>query len=66
MGVRPEWVSVGNTSGVDLVEGAEEFLRWVARMAGEIPGQVMVRTGLGLYGYRLPLEGRGMGHLWIR
>ncbi len=53
--VVPEWVSVGNTSGVDLVEGLEDLLSWVARLAGGYR-KVMVRTGLGLYGYRSPLE----------
>ena len=34
--VIPEWVSVGNTSGLDLVEGPEDFLSWVARLAGGV------------------------------
>jgi alanine racemase len=53
--VSPEWVSVGNTSGIDLVEGPEDLLAWIGRIAGGT-NKVMVRAGLGLYGYCLPLE----------
>ncbi len=51
----PPWVHIGNTSGVDLAEADEDFLDWVRRMGGNMAAP-MVRTGLGLYGYSLPLE----------
>ena len=54
-GVIPAWVHVGNTSGVDLSGAMVEELE---RVAGK-GSQVMVRAGLGLYGYCLPLEGGG-------
>ena len=55
-GVLPAWISAGNTSGVDLVEGPEEFSAWLQRLARGIGARAMVRAGLGLYGYHLPLE----------
>lgn len=55
-GVTPAWVSAGNTSGVDLVEGPEDFVSWVRQLAESVHARPMVRTGLGLYGYSLPLE----------
>ena len=55
-GVLPAWISAGNTSGVDLVEGTEEFPAWLQRLARGIGARAMVRAGLGLYGYHLPLE----------
>ena len=61
-GVMPAWVSVGNTSGVDLVEGPEDLIAWASRLAGGIGARVMVRAGLGLYGYNLPLEPRPGSH----
>jgi alanine racemase len=55
-GVLPAWISAGNTSGADLVEGPEEFPEWLQRLARGIGARAMVRAGLGLYGYHLPLE----------
>jgi alanine racemase len=56
--VSPEWLSVGNTSGVDLGE-PEDLPRWIGGLAWAHLCKVMVRTGLGLYGYHLPLEPEG-------
>jgi alanine racemase len=61
-GVMPAWVSVGNTSGVDLVEGPEDLIAWSARLAKGIGARAMVRAGLGLYGYNLPLEPQAGSH----
>jgi alanine racemase len=58
----PEWVHVGNTSGVDLVDG-ETLEVWLRRIAGKYVARTMVRSGLGLYGYCLPLEGAGVSRL---
>jgi alanine racemase len=55
-GASPAWVSVGNTSGADLVEDPEDLMAWVARLAAEMGARAMVRAGLGLYGYCLELE----------
>ena len=55
-GVRPEWVHLGNTSAVD--EGST--MGWVREAAGRLGARAMVRTGLALYGYCLPIDtGRG-------
>jgi alanine racemase len=56
-GSAPEWLNVGNTSGVDLVGGAEDVMAWVERLAGEMGARAMTRSGLGLYGYSLGIEG---------
>jgi alanine racemase len=58
--VMPMWVHVGNTSGIDLEEGPESLSAWVKRLAGWM-AKPMMRAGLGLYGYSLPLEPSGMG-----
>jgi len=55
-GMIPSWVHVGNTSGVDLSRAMVKELERVSKGSA-----VMVRAGLGLYGYCLPLEGEGMG-----
>jgi alanine racemase len=55
-GISPAWLSAGNTSGVDLVEGPEDLLSWLTRLAGALGARPMTRAGLGLYGYNLPLE----------
>jgi alanine racemase len=60
--VSPEWLSVGNTSGIDLAE-PEDMLQWVGGIARSRMSKVMVRTGLGLYGYCLPVEGTGSSRL---
>jgi alanine racemase len=52
-GMRPEWLHLENTSAVDEGSSAA-FLRSLGATAGAKP---MVRSGLGLYGYALPLEG---------
>ncbi len=55
-GVRPEWMHVGNTSAID--NGADGgTLEWLGRLAASMGARAMVRSGLALYGYTLPLEG---------
>ena len=56
-GVVPGWLSVGNTSGIDLIDGSEDFLAWTKRLAAGMGARGLVRTGLALYGYRLALDG---------
>lgn len=60
-GVRPDFVHMGNTSAVD--EGST--LAWVRAQAAFLGARPMVRPGLALYGYGLPLENAsaGAGHL---
>jgi alanine racemase len=54
-GLRPKWVHAGNSSTVDN-QGEEENFAWLRRLAAEVGGRSMVRAGLGLYGYCLPIE----------
>jgi alanine racemase len=56
-GGRPQWISVGNTSGVDLAEGSDDLMVWDARLAEEMGARALTRSGLGLYGYSLEIEG---------
>ena len=51
-GLRPEWVHAGNTSAVD--EGGT--MAWVRQQAKGMGARAMVRSGLAVYGYCLPLE----------
>jgi alanine racemase len=52
MGVKPELVHLGNTSAVD--EGST--MEWVREKAARLGARPMVRTGLALYGYCLPID----------
>jgi alanine racemase len=55
-GVRPAWVHAGNTSAID--NGADGgMLAWLGRQAAQVGARAMTRSGLGLYGHCLPLEG---------
>jgi len=55
-GLQPAWVHAGNTSALD--NGADGGgLRWHGALAQSLCAQAMVREGLGLYGYCLPIEG---------
>jgi alanine racemase len=49
------WVHAGNTSYVDTAEGAP----WLVDLAAKASARAMVRCGLALYGYCLPVEGGG-------
>lgn len=49
--VLPEWVHLANSSAVD--EGSTE--RWVREKAAAMSAGVLVRTGLAVYGYCLPV-----------
>ena len=54
-GLRPEWVHAGNSSVVDTC-GAEENLDWLQAVAKRVGARAMVRAGIALYGYCLPIE----------
>jgi alanine racemase len=58
-GLRPSWIHAGNSSTVDNQHdesGSECPLCWLRRVARFASARPMVRTGLSLYGYSLPLE----------
>jgi alanine racemase len=57
-GLRPDWVHAGNSSSVDH---AEENLTWLRKLAASVGARPMVRTGIALYGYSLPIEVEGLG-----
>jgi len=63
-GLRPRWVHVGNSSYIDKANTAinnagEGSLRWLREVAASVGARSMVRSGLALYGYLLPIEGPG-------
>jgi alanine racemase len=60
--LRPSWVHAGNSSTVDN-QGEEGNLDWLRGLAASVGGQSMVRTGIGLYGYCLPIEGAGLSEV---
>ena len=54
----PEWIHAGNSSGVDveLVGQSEDTIGWLHRTAAKASGTPMVRAGIALHGYCLPME----------
>jgi alanine racemase len=58
VGLRPAWVHAGNSSTLDN-SGAEETLAWLRSLAANIGARSMVRSGIALYGYCLPIEQAG-------
>lgn len=57
-GLRPSWVHAGNSSTLDN-DIQEESLCWLRKVAGGVNARAMVRAGIALYGYCLPIEGTG-------
>ncbi|MCL2659392.1 MAG: alanine racemase [Acidobacteriaceae bacterium] len=57
-GLRPAWLHAGSTSMLDncVEQDCPGFHNWLTRLASELGAQPMVRTGIGLYGYSLPIE----------
>jgi alanine racemase len=58
-GLKPGFVHLGNSSAVDEASTSS----WVRQQAKKLGARAMVRTGLALYGYCLPLEGAKAGRL---
>ncbi|HEY2002570.1 MAG TPA: alanine racemase [Acidobacteriaceae bacterium] len=54
-GLQPAWVHAGNSSTIDN-QGTEENLVWLRTLAASVGAQSMVRTGIALYGYCLPID----------
>ncbi len=54
LGTVPVWVHAGNSSTID---NPAEPDRWLGELAATVKGRAMVRSGLALYGYALPIEG---------
>lgn len=54
-GLEPRWVHAGNSSTVDN-QDSDESLPWLRQLAAAIGARSMVRSGVALYGYCLPIE----------
>jgi alanine racemase len=57
-GLRPAWIHAGNSSAVD---NPPQPAGWLAELGRKIGARAMVRAGLALYGYCLPIEGGDVG-----
>jgi len=56
-GLRTAWVHAGNSSTIDNSASPQaNTLVWLRQLAEEYGARAMVRPGLGLYGYCLPIE----------
>jgi alanine racemase len=55
-GLRPQWIHAGNSSSLDNEVDSIPSLLWLAKLAHTYEARAMVRTGLALYGYCLPIE----------
>jgi alanine racemase len=62
-GFRPAWVHAGNSSTLDNNGDATQSLGWLRTLAAGCGARAMVRSGLGLYGYCLPIEGEAVAHV---
>jgi alanine racemase len=51
--VSPTWVHAGSSSTVD---NPPQKFPWLAKLAATIGAKAMMRSGIGLYGYCLPIE----------
>jgi alanine racemase len=58
-GLTPHWVHAGSSSSVDVAENAG----WLVKLATSVGARAMVRCGIALYGYCLPIEGAGAAKL---
>ncbi len=54
-GLRPAWLHASNTSVIDLATNPGHHV-WLTKLASTLRARPIVRSGLGLYGYSLPLE----------
>ncbi len=59
-GLRPAWVHAGNSSTVD---NPAQDSPWLVGLAKSVGARAMVRSGIAMYGYCLPIEGRGSSHV---
>ena len=59
-GLKPAWVHAGNSSTVD---NPAQDSPWLVSLAATVGARAMVRPGIALYGYALPIEGDGTPHV---
>jgi alanine racemase len=62
-GLCPAWVHAGNSSTLDNNGDATQTLGWLRTLAEGCGARAMVRSGLGLYGYCLPIDGEAVAHV---
>ncbi len=66
-GLRPRWVHAGNSSSID---NPAQPWPWLVDLARTVGARAMVRAGLALYGYTLPIdlpiEGCAPAHLSLQ
>nr|WP_232298881.1 alanine racemase [Granulicella tundricola] len=62
-GLTPAWLHAANSSAVDNETPEPSSGDWLTTLAAAAGSQTMVRTGLALYGYCLPIEGGALHHL---
>ncbi len=60
LGLKPKYVHAGNSSTVD--NPAQET-PWLETLAATVGARAMVRPGIALYGYALPIDGSGTPHV---
>jgi alanine racemase len=53
MGLKPSWVHAGNSSTVD---NPAQSWPWLVEVAASVSARAMVRSGIAMYGYCLPIE----------
>ncbi len=53
--LRPVWIHAGNSSTIDNHDAPSED-GWLVTLAHSVGARAMVRSGLALYGYALPIE----------
>ena len=59
-GLSPAWVHAGNSSTID--NPAQET-PWLVSLAATVGARAMVRPGIALYGYVLPIDGDGTAQI---
>ena len=58
VGFQPQWLHAGNSSTLDNCDcqTPNETLHWLTRLAATINAKPLVRPGIALYGYCLPID----------
>jgi alanine racemase len=62
-GLEPKWIHAGNSSTLDNQSfGEDENIAWLRAIAATIGARPMVRPGIALYGYCLPIQINNQSH----
>ena len=60
LGLKLKWIHAGNSSTVD---NPAQPTPWLVDLAASVGARAMVRPGIALYGYVLPIDGPGTPHV---